>query len=71
VVPESQLWLLGGITREEFLTKAVYYKAGDQVHEHYTIRPGHEIYNIEVGHLRPCREWLVSLSPRQDGTAPA
>lgn len=46
--PKKIMWLLGWIDRLSFREEARYYKAGDQVHQHYTIRPGHEIYNIEI-----------------------
>ena len=57
----SQIWFLGGITKEVFLKRARYYGPGDRVHHHYTIREGHEIYNIEISELTPPKEWLESL----------
>jgi hypothetical protein len=61
-VPRERLWLLGGITKEDFLANARYYGAGEQVHSHYIVRAGHEIYNIEIARLIPPDEWLQSLS---------
>jgi hypothetical protein len=60
-VPQQKLWMLGGIAKENFLAKARYYGPGERVHANYVIRPGHEIYNIEISHLRPCREWLLAI----------
>lgn len=59
--PRQRLWLLGGIARESFLTLARYYPAGAQVHRNYTVRPGHEIYNIEIGKLTAPHAWITSL----------
>ncbi|MEV0359402.1 hypothetical protein AB0H71_25430 [Nocardia sp. NPDC050697] len=59
----QEMYLLGAITRTDFLRQARYYGAGEQVHENYTIREGHEIYNIEIGKLTPPLPWLKSLSP--------
>ncbi|MEV3961589.1 hypothetical protein AB0M34_11920 [Nocardia sp. NPDC050193] len=58
----QEMYLLGGISREEFLRKARYYRGGEQVHAHYRVREGHEIYNIEIGKLTPPLPWLQSLS---------
>lgn len=60
-VPKKQLWFLGGIDKQSFLNKAQYYGAGEQVHASYTIRKGHEIYNIEISHLTPPIKWLNKL----------
>lgn len=57
------MWLLGGISKEKFLRHAKYYGPGDKVHENYTIRPGHEIYNIELKHLTPPRRFLELATP--------
>jgi len=57
----QRLVLLGGITRELFLQQARYYGPGDAVHANYIIRPGHEIYNIEVRHLIPPMQWLAGV----------
>lgn len=64
-VKTQRLVLLGGITREDFLRKARYYGPGEHVHAAYIIRPGHEIYNIEVRWLVPPHEWLATI--REDG----
>lgn len=58
---EERLVLLGGISRAEFLAHAQYYGEGEQVQPSYTIRRGHEIYNIQVEHLVPPREWLQQV----------
>jgi len=57
-LPQKRMWLLGGIEKERFLKLAVYYPAGAEVHKDYIVRPGHEIYNIEVKHLTPPLKWL-------------
>lgn len=59
--PARRLWLLGGIARVDFLEKAVYYGAGERVHDSYFVRAGHEIYNIEARDLKPPQEWLEQL----------
>jgi hypothetical protein len=61
-VPRRRLVLLGGIARDRFLAHARYYRAGEKVHASYTVRPGHEIYNIEVRHLTSPAGWLRSIS---------
>ncbi len=55
---QHRMWLLGGIDKQTFLREARYYAAGERVHENYQIRPGHEIYNIELTKLIPPQEWL-------------
>ena len=55
---ERVLWLLGGISQENFLEKARLYKAGEAVHPRYIVRDGHEIYNISISELIKPREWL-------------
>lgn len=46
------MYVLGSIDAQEFLRQARYYGPGEQVHANYTIRSGHEIYNIEINKLR-------------------
>jgi hypothetical protein len=58
---ERRMWLLGGISKKKFIANAKYYGAGEQVHENYTIRPNHEIYNVDLCHLLP-PEQLVAFS---------
>ena len=60
-IDKKMMWLLGGLDREAFLQRATHYKAGDQVHANYTIREGHEIYNIEISKLVQPRDWLQSV----------
>jgi hypothetical protein len=52
------LWLLGGISKADFLAKAKHYGPGEKVHENYTVRPGHAIDNIDIAHLTPPKAWL-------------
>lgn len=52
------LWLLGAIESNRFMHEARYYGPGDQVHPNYTIRPGHEIYNIGLNRLFAPARWL-------------
>ncbi len=56
-----KLWFLGGISIQAFIDQARYYQAGEQVHSHYTIRPGHEIYNAEISILTPPLTWIEKL----------
>ena len=65
-VPERKLWLLGGIRRTDFIAKARYYGPGEQVHAHYVVREGHEIFNIEARFLAPPEEWLKQLTGEID-----
>lgn len=58
---KKRIWFLGGISKNVFLSKATYYKAGDIVHSNYTIREGHEIYNLPIEILIPSEKWLKSL----------
>lgn len=60
-IAKRQMWLLGAIDKERFLERARYYPAGAQVHPNYTIRAGHEIYNIELAKLTPPRVWLNAI----------
>jgi hypothetical protein len=60
-VVERKMWLLGGIKRDTFLSLAKRYNAGDWVHPHYQIRPGHEIYNIEISRLISPSLWLALI----------
>jgi len=60
-VSKRKMWLLGGIGRDFFLELAKRYNAGEWVHPHYQIRPGHEIYNIEIEKLTRPKEWLSSV----------
>lgn len=61
-IAKRRMWLLGGIDKQGFLGGAIYYPAGSQVHANYTIRSGHEIYNIDIGLLIPPRKWLFNLA---------
>jgi hypothetical protein len=56
-----KMTLLGGISKEEFKKSAIYYGEGEQVHQDYIIRSGHEIYNIEVTKLIPPDRWLTQV----------
>lgn len=57
-IEKRRMWLLGGIDKPTFLKEANYYPAGAKVHAKYTIRPGHEIHNIEIDKLTRPQEWL-------------
>jgi hypothetical protein len=61
-ITKRQMWLLGGIEKRNFLDAATYYPAGAQVHANYTIREGHEIYNVDIGKLMPPHAWLRTLA---------
>jgi hypothetical protein len=61
-IDKKKMWLLGGLDKETFLKEATNYKAGDQVHAKYTIREGHEIYNIEIAKLVQPNDWIKNLS---------
>jgi len=61
-IAKRRMWLLGGIDRERFLMESRYYGAGEWVHENYQIRPGHEIYNIEIGKLIQPKEWITRVT---------
>lgn len=57
-----RMWLLGGIDRNRFFDGARHYQAGEAVHQNYVIRPGHEIYNIEIGLLVDPNLWMRSVA---------
>jgi hypothetical protein len=54
----GKMWLLGGISKGEFIEKSKYYSEGDFVHPNYQIRRGHEIYNAEISALNAPLSWL-------------
>ena len=56
------MWFLGGIEHARFKAGARYHAAGEQPHDNYTVREGHEIYNIEIDRLVKPREWLNSVT---------
>ncbi len=60
-IRKKTMWLLGGVGKEEFIKAAKYYKAGDWVHSKYQIRPGHEIYNIEISKLKSPSVWAEQI----------
>ncbi len=57
----KKMTLIGGISKSEFKRHAVYYGEGAKVHSNYTIRKGHEIYNIDVTKLTPPDQWLAQF----------
>lgn len=57
-INKRRMWLLGGIPQGDFLKEARFYSAGEWVHSNYQIRPGHEIYNIEIAKIIPANQWL-------------
>ncbi|ARP40675.1 hypothetical protein [Vibrio syngnathi] len=59
---EKKMTLIGGISKAEFKKHAIYYGEGAQVHNNYTIRAGHEIYNINVTKLIPPDRWLEQFT---------
>lgn len=61
-IAARKMWLLGGTDRTRFLKEARYFQAGEAVHQNYVIRPGHEIYNIEIGLLVEPQSWLRSVA---------
>lgn len=56
-----KMTLLGGISKKQFIKHAIYYGEGSKVHNNYTIRKGHEIYNIDVTKLTPPVQWLAQF----------
>lgn len=65
--PTQTIYLCGGISKSRFMNEAQYYGAGDQVHKNYTIREGHEIYNIDLGNLVPPKVWVKALVETGEG----
>lgn len=57
-LPRKRMYVLGFISKESFLERAKFYGPGDKVHENYTIRPGHSIYNIEINQLTSALDWI-------------
>lgn len=62
-IDKRKMWMLGGIDKESYLAKARYYGEGEKVHAHYTIRKGHEIYNLPVTDLLKPNTWLEQIFP--------
>ena len=58
-ISTNEMWLLGGITRPEFLAQARLYHRGEWVHQHYQVPD--ELYNIGLGCLKRPRDWLLNL----------
>lgn len=58
--PRQLLHVLGTMDMLQFLNTAKCYQAGDNVHAHYKIRPGHEILAVRVDQLTPFRSFLRS-----------
>lgn len=56
--PVKKLHVLGAMKKTDFLAAAEYFGEGDSVHSNYTIRKGHEIYNITISELTPFREFI-------------
>lgn len=56
--PKKKLHILGVMGKHEFLRRAEYFGAGAQVHQHYTIREGHEIYAITIKDMMPFRDFI-------------
>jgi len=54
----KRMWLLGGMDRASYLQQARFLDSGAEVHPNYRIRPGHAIYNLEIGRLTPSHIWL-------------
>jgi hypothetical protein len=61
-----QLTLIGGIQKLEFLRLARYFGPGEKVHAHYTIRRGHEIYNLYINHLTGPLRWVNEVCAAKD-----
>jgi hypothetical protein len=57
-----RMWFLGGIDRDTFRKYARYYGPGEKPHPDYTIREGHEIYNIQISRLVRPRDWLLEVT---------
>lgn len=56
------MWLLGGIAKEHFVKRARYHGPGEWVHANYQVRPGHEIYNIEITRLTLPGDWIELIT---------
>lgn len=52
------MWLLGGISKNDFMQVAELHKEGNKVHDAYEIREGHQIYNAYIHYLTPPLEWI-------------
>lgn len=63
----NNMWLLGAIGRQRFRQAATYHGAGSKVHENYTVREGHEIYNVPIRELTSPANWLKLVRKRQAG----
>lgn len=56
--PEKKMHILGAIKKTEFMENADYCGEGHQVHPNYTIRKGHEIYNMTISKFTPFRDFV-------------
>jgi hypothetical protein len=50
----SKAWILGGVLKEDFYNKAIFYKKGDpDPSSHIGFKFQADCYNIEIKHLKP------------------
>ena len=64
----KKMWLLGGISKTAFISKAQHYKGGENVHSNYQIREGHEIYNAPLSILISSDKWISNLKEKIKST---
>lgn len=57
-VATRKLHVLGVMSKVKFINQARYFGPGDKVHANYTIREGHEIYNVYIKQLFPFRKYI-------------
>lgn len=56
--PVKKMHIKGVMHKERFKEIAQYCPAGYEVHPHYTIREGHEIYLVRIMDMMPFRQFL-------------
>jgi len=66
---EKRMWLLGGIEKSRFLANARYIGPGEFVHANYQVRPGHAIYNMDIGLLTSPDLWAQARKPATTGSS--
>lgn len=61
-----KMWLIGGLSRKDFLAQSRHYASGEYVHAKYQIRAGHEINNIDMKALITPDQWLREVFVSRD-----
>lgn len=55
---KNKMHILGAIEKSQFLRIADYFGEGDNVHENYKIRKGHEIFSMKISDMIPFKDFV-------------